>query len=406
MLGHADDPRLRRMAVLDAVLNNADRKGGHVLPGPDGVVHGVDHGVCFHVEHKLRTVLWGWAGEPLHRRGRRGCSTALRPTARRPLGTAAARAARPRRGHGLPPPGRPAAARRAPAVARRGLAGHPLAAVLTRRPTFGDARPRRIPAVHAWPAPDVPTLPGTGLRAAAARHRRPARCGRPRPAATARMYVCGITPYDATHIGHAATYVAFDLRAPGLARRRARRALRAERHRRRRPAARARHARRRGLARRWPSARPTLFREDMTALRRPPPARVRRRGRVDPVGRRAASQPLRERGAALRRRRRRLLRRAHATRASAGSATRTTTTMLALFAERGGDPDRPGKKHPLDCLLWQAARPGEPSWESADSAAGPAGLAHRVRRDRAGAPRRRPSTCRAAAATWCSRTTR
>lgn len=64
-LAHADDPRLRRMAVLDAVLNNADRKGGHLLPTPDGRVHGVDHGVCFNVEDKLRTVLWGWAGQPL-----------------------------------------------------------------------------------------------------------------------------------------------------------------------------------------------------------------------------------------------------------------------------------------------------------------------------------------------------
>ena len=62
VLAHADDARLRRMAVLDAVLNNADRKGGHVLPGPDGVVRGVDHGVTFHTEPKLRTVLGGWAG--------------------------------------------------------------------------------------------------------------------------------------------------------------------------------------------------------------------------------------------------------------------------------------------------------------------------------------------------------
>lgn len=65
VLGHADDVRLKRMAVLDAVLNNADRKGGHVLPLPDGRVLGVDHGVSFHVEGKLRTVLWGWAGQPL-----------------------------------------------------------------------------------------------------------------------------------------------------------------------------------------------------------------------------------------------------------------------------------------------------------------------------------------------------
>jgi uncharacterized repeat protein (TIGR03843 family) len=65
VLGHADDDRLRRMAVLDVVLNNADRKGGHVLPGPDGQVRGVDHGVTFHTEPKLRTVLWGWAGTAL-----------------------------------------------------------------------------------------------------------------------------------------------------------------------------------------------------------------------------------------------------------------------------------------------------------------------------------------------------
>jgi uncharacterized repeat protein (TIGR03843 family) len=66
VLGHADDARLRRMAVLDTVINNADRKGGHVLPTEEGQVLGVDHGVCFHVETKLRTVLWGWAGEALN----------------------------------------------------------------------------------------------------------------------------------------------------------------------------------------------------------------------------------------------------------------------------------------------------------------------------------------------------
>ncbi|MDG4797408.1 SCO1664 family protein [Micromonospora sp. WMMD1082] len=64
-LAHADDPRLARLAVLDAVINNADRKGGHVLLGPDDRIHGVDHGVSFHVEEKLRTVLWGWAGRRL-----------------------------------------------------------------------------------------------------------------------------------------------------------------------------------------------------------------------------------------------------------------------------------------------------------------------------------------------------
>ncbi|RJK93893.1 SCO1664 family protein [Vallicoccus soli] len=64
-LVHRDDPRLRRVALLDAVINNADRKGGHLLPTPAGAVHGIDHGVCFNEDEKLRTVLWGWAGEPL-----------------------------------------------------------------------------------------------------------------------------------------------------------------------------------------------------------------------------------------------------------------------------------------------------------------------------------------------------
>src|SRR5215211_179247 len=65
LLVHADHPDLKKMAVLDILINNADRKGGHVLRGPDGQVYGVDHGICLHHEDKLRTVLWGWLGEPL-----------------------------------------------------------------------------------------------------------------------------------------------------------------------------------------------------------------------------------------------------------------------------------------------------------------------------------------------------
>jgi uncharacterized repeat protein (TIGR03843 family) len=64
-LAHADDSRLARLAVLDAVINNADRKGGHVLYAPGGDIYGVDHGISFHVENKLRTVLWGWTGKPI-----------------------------------------------------------------------------------------------------------------------------------------------------------------------------------------------------------------------------------------------------------------------------------------------------------------------------------------------------
>ncbi|MFI5954194.1 SCO1664 family protein [Cryptosporangium sp. NPDC051539] len=65
VVAHADDVRLRRLAVLDAVTNNADRKGGHLLLTAEGHLYGVDHGLCFHEENKLRTLLWGWGGEPL-----------------------------------------------------------------------------------------------------------------------------------------------------------------------------------------------------------------------------------------------------------------------------------------------------------------------------------------------------
>ncbi|KQY64873.1 phosphatidylinositol kinase [Nocardioides sp. Root151] len=64
-LVHEDSPALRRMAVFDVLVNNGDRKGGHVLAMTDGHRYGVDHGVSFHVENKLRSVLWGWLGTPL-----------------------------------------------------------------------------------------------------------------------------------------------------------------------------------------------------------------------------------------------------------------------------------------------------------------------------------------------------
>ena len=64
-LVHEDSEPLRRMAIFDVLVNNADRKGGHVLAMPGGHRYGVDHGVSFHLENKLRTVLWGWSGEGL-----------------------------------------------------------------------------------------------------------------------------------------------------------------------------------------------------------------------------------------------------------------------------------------------------------------------------------------------------
>jgi len=64
-LVHDDDPDLRRLSLLDVVLNNADRKGGHALRDDAGRLYAIDHGLTFHDEDKLRTVLWGWAGQDI-----------------------------------------------------------------------------------------------------------------------------------------------------------------------------------------------------------------------------------------------------------------------------------------------------------------------------------------------------
>lgn len=74
---HEDSTPLRRMAVFDVLVNNADRKGGHVLAMAGGHRYGVDHGLTFHVDHKLRTVLWGWMGEPLRDDERSGTQDLL-----------------------------------------------------------------------------------------------------------------------------------------------------------------------------------------------------------------------------------------------------------------------------------------------------------------------------------------
>lgn len=65
VVAHADDPRLRAMAVLDVLLANADRKAAHLTLDPQGRLRGFDHGLSLHVEDKLRTVLWGWSGQDL-----------------------------------------------------------------------------------------------------------------------------------------------------------------------------------------------------------------------------------------------------------------------------------------------------------------------------------------------------
>ena len=220
------------MAVFDVVVNNADRKGGHVLPMPGGHRYGVDHGLTFHVEHKLRTVLWGWVGERLTEPTRRAacagsptrwtatCASSCGPGHRR------ARWPRPRR--------------RLPRLLARGRFPSPP----TRRARSSPGRPsdagRRIgfaPCVPGRP-PRSPDCPSPVLPSACTTPRR-ASLVETSPEGPARLYVCGITPYDATHMGHAATYVAFDLLNRAWRSAGHEVDLRPERHRRRRPAARA-----------------------------------------------------------------------------------------------------------------------------------------------------------------------
>ncbi|MBF0745327.1 SCO1664 family protein [Micrococcus yunnanensis] len=77
VLAHEDSAALRRMAVFDVIVNNADRKGAHILAMPGGHRYGVDHGLTFHVQDKLRTVLWGWLGEALRDEERDGVARVL-----------------------------------------------------------------------------------------------------------------------------------------------------------------------------------------------------------------------------------------------------------------------------------------------------------------------------------------
>ena len=227
--------------------------------------------------------------------------------------------------------------------------------------------------VHAWPTPQVPELPGFPASAPIRVHdSSTGELVEAAPGEQARLYACGITPYDATHIGHANTYVAFDLlvRAwrdagkdvvytsnvtdvddPLLER------------------ADATGVDWRELA----ASQIALFREDMTALGVIPPRTWT--GAVESVSDVAqAVATLLESGAAYR----------VPLEAGAGGTTpelgdvyadltadpRFGTVAhldreqaLATFAERGGDPARPGKKDALDPLLWRRERPGEPAWD-------------------------------------------
>jgi L-cysteine:1D-myo-inositol 2-amino-2-deoxy-alpha-D-glucopyranoside ligase len=218
--------------------------------------------------------------------------------------------------------------------------------------------------MYAWPEPRLSSVVRDRLGPAPELALYDARTGTVEvttPGDEARIYVCGITPYDATHMGHAATYVAFDLVI---------RAWREAGHRVRyvqnvtdvddplleRAAARGEDWR--ALADREIQ----LFRDDMSALAVIPPDVYA--GAVETIPLVVdLIERLRDKGAvyavdgdlyfAV-----------HSDPAFGRVSGLDRQEMLAVFADRGGDPDRPGKRDPLDCLLWQQERPGEPSWDS------------------------------------------
>ncbi|MEV8615844.1 cysteine--1-D-myo-inosityl 2-amino-2-deoxy-alpha-D-glucopyranoside ligase [Amycolatopsis sp. NPDC051373] len=218
--------------------------------------------------------------------------------------------------------------------------------------------------MQTWSSVDVPRLPGTPrplrLHDTSTGQIRPTA-----PGATARMYVCGITPYDATHLGHAATYLAFDLvnriwRDNGHEVHYVQNVTdiddplleRAERD-----------------SDDWVvlAMRETaLFREDMEALSVLPPRQFVSVVEAIPEIVEVVAKLLAN-GTAYR------VDDAehpdvyfdHSATGRFGYESRyDEATMAKFFAERGGDPDRAGKRHPLDALLWRAAREGEPSWDS------------------------------------------
>jgi L-cysteine:1D-myo-inositol 2-amino-2-deoxy-alpha-D-glucopyranoside ligase len=214
--------------------------------------------------------------------------------------------------------------------------------------------------MQSWASVAVPRLPGSGktlsLFDTAAGEIRPTA-----PAAEARMYVCGITPYDATHLGHAATYLAFDLvqrvwRDAGHTVRYIQNVTDVDDPLLERAAQNGENWV--GLAEREIA----LFREDMSALRVLPPAEYI--GAVESVSEiTEAIARLLESGAAYR-----LGEDIYYSVDASGhfgyESGYDRETMLRLFGERGGDPDVAGKRDPLDSLLWRGHRPGEPFWDS------------------------------------------
>ncbi|MGW4644832.1 cysteine--1-D-myo-inosityl 2-amino-2-deoxy-alpha-D-glucopyranoside ligase [Sphaerisporangium sp. NPDC004334] len=214
--------------------------------------------------------------------------------------------------------------------------------------------------MQSWSAPEIPSLPGAGLPLRL--HDTSARGVRETsPGPTARMYVCGITPYDATHLGHANTYLAFDL--AGRMWRDAGHAVHYTQNATDVDDPLLERAQQTGVDWQELAAKEIeLFRTDMEALRIiPPDDYVGVTEVVDQVAELIGR--LKDKGATYEVDGDVYFSVAAAPKFGAVSGY-SEERMLELFAERGGDPDRPGKRNPLDWLLWRGRRPGEPSWPS------------------------------------------
>ena len=218
--------------------------------------------------------------------------------------------------------------------------------------------------MDAWPTTHLPKLPGHGLPLRLHDTSADAPVATPaRPAADgpARIYVCGITPYDATHLGHAATYLAFDLVQRGWLDagydvRYVQNVTDVD------DPLLERAARDQDDWQVLAMRETALFREDMTALRIMPPYRyigavesiplvVALVRRLQAIG---AAYPVDQD----------IYFDVHAEPDFGAVSGLKESLREQIFGERGGDPERPGKRHPLDCLLWQAERPGEPAWDT------------------------------------------
>jgi L-cysteine:1D-myo-inositol 2-amino-2-deoxy-alpha-D-glucopyranoside ligase len=214
--------------------------------------------------------------------------------------------------------------------------------------------------MRAWPSPDVPGLTETGPPVALYDTSTEALVTT-RPDGPARLYVCGITPYDATHMGHAATYVAFDLlnrawRNAGLEVVYVQNVTdvddplleRADRV----------HVDWRELAERETE----LFRQDMAALRVLAPDHYI--GAVESIPLVVTLIEKLQATGSVYQVEDDLYFSVTADPAFGEQSGMTRDQMLEIYPERGGDPDRPGKKDPLDCVVWRGPRDGEPSWDS------------------------------------------